>query len=61
MGKYTFFWLCGVRDVYEGKSPADALNKAGVGQGAVRALDFWAEGDNKEYGYDKDKKEWVKK
>ena len=61
MKKYTFFWLHGDRNVYEGENPTDALNKAGFGQGAIQALDFFAEGDNKEYIYDKDEKNCIKK
>jgi len=49
MKTYTFYWLAGDREVFEGSDPADALNKAGYSNGAVRALDFYAEGDDDRY------------
>lgn len=58
MKKYTFFWLTGKREVLEGDAPHHALNQAGYGGGAVRALDFHAKGDNNEYVWNKDKHEW---
>jgi len=47
--KFTFFWLDGKREVFEGKDPLDALSKAGYGSGAVRALDFYMSGDDNKY------------
>ena len=65
MKKFTFYWLDGKRSVLEGAGPADALNKAGYGQGAIAALDFHAEGDNDEYFWGSKTldgpKEWHKK
>lgn len=55
---YTFFWRDGKRDVFPGNSASDALNDAGYGQGALRALDFWAHGDNKEWEWDAKEREW---
>lgn len=49
MKTFTFFWLGGKRDVLPGETPEDAMNKAGYGQGALKALDFHAEGDNQQY------------
>jgi hypothetical protein len=46
---YTFFWLTGKREVLVGIDPANALTRVGYGQGALRALDFYAEGDNNGY------------
>lgn len=60
-GKYTFFWLDGKRDVLEGNSVADALNKAGYGNGALAALDFHAKGDCDEYKWNSSNKQWDKK
>lgn len=54
--KYTFYWLDGTRSVLNGNDASDALNKAGIGRGALRALDFYAAGDNK--GYEWDGKQW---
>lgn len=47
--QFTFYWLDGKRNVLNGDNPANALTLAGYSNGAVRALDFWAEGDNQEY------------
>jgi hypothetical protein len=55
MKTFTFYWRDGSRDVLSGADPADALNRAGFGAGAVRALDFHASGDNQEWEWrDKD-------
>ena len=51
MKTFTFYWLDGKRDVLIGSNSADALNRAGYGQGAISALDFWCEGDNQEYAF----------
>ena len=39
--KYKFHWLTGKEEILSGRSAADALNKAGYGAGALRALDFY--------------------
>lgn len=56
--KYTFFWLTGKREVLEGNDIATALNNAGYSQGALRALDFWAHGDNNNYIWNADNSSW---
>lgn len=56
---YTFFWKNGDRDVLKGSTPADALNNAGYGAGALGALDFYMIGDNTEYEFANN--EWIKK
>lgn len=38
MKVFTLFWLDGTREA--------AMNNAGYGAGALRALDFYAEGDD---------------
>jgi hypothetical protein len=43
MKMFLFYWLDGKFDVLEGPSAADALNRAGYGVGALRALDFHSE------------------
>lgn len=60
MDTFTFFWRDGKRDVFQGDSRSDALNRAGYGAGALRALDFVAEGDDKGYWYDAQLKTWRK-
>ena len=60
MKTFTFFWLDGNRDFFEGDSPEDALNKAGYGVGAIRALDFYTEGiENTEWAWFKSEG-WIK-
>jgi len=49
MKKYTYYWLDGKREVLEGNDPSDAMNKAGYGAGALRALDFYSASDCKDY------------
>lgn len=61
MNTYTLFWLDGLRNIVMGKTIADAMNAAGYGAGAVRALDFWATGDNKEYEWNDNARTWEKK
>lgn len=48
---YTLFWLTGKTQIVKGYDSASAMNNAGIGQGALRALDFYDEGDRR--------KEWV--
>ncbi len=57
--KFTFYWLDGKRDVLQGEDAADALNSAGYGAGVLRALDFYATGDDKRYKWNG--KAWVNK
>lgn len=59
--RYTFYWLDGKRDVFEGETPAEALTGAGYGNGALRALDFCAPGDDAKYWRDESKKYWTNK
>lgn len=58
MKKFTFYWLTGKREVLEGTDPANAMNEAGYGQGAVAALDFHANGDNNDYIWNPETREW---
>lgn len=58
---YTFYWLTGDKDILSGYDPADALNNAGYGAGALRALDFYKAGDNNEYVWDTESHKWKNK
>lgn len=61
MKTYTLFWLTGDTQLVEGNSPHEAMNNAGIGSGALRALDFWAEGDKtREYLWNKTTRSWDK-
>lgn len=59
LNKFTLYWLGGKSQVVEGGDIADAMNRAGYGGGAVRALDFFASGDKKGYEYNAEKKDWI--
>lgn len=61
MKTWTFYWLTGEREVLKGKTAADALNRAGVGRGALPALDFHAEGDEDDYVWNATERTWEKK
>jgi hypothetical protein len=43
MRAYVFHWRHGEPETLRGRSPADALNRAGYGRGAVAALDYYEE------------------
>lgn len=43
MKTFIFHWDGGKDETLQGESAADALNRAGYGQGAIRALDYFEE------------------
>lgn len=49
METFTLYWLGGGRQLVQGNDIAHAMNRAGIGNGALPALDFWASGDDKDY------------
>ena len=49
MNQYRFTWKDGRSEILEGMTVADALNCAGYGAGALRALDYWSEITNPGY------------
>ncbi len=49
MTEFTLYWRDGTKNVVTGADIADAMNRAGFGAGAVRALDFYAKGDHRPY------------
>ena len=57
---WTFYWLDGKREVLDGPTAVDALNRAGYGRGALAALDFHAEGDRNHYEWDPAAHTWNK-
>lgn len=57
--QYTLYWRTGQREVVSGRTPEEAMTLAGYGGGAVRALDFYANGENTEYRWDGQTREWV--
>jgi hypothetical protein len=57
--KFTLYWRGGKHEVIQGRTIAEAMTLAGYGGGAVRALDFYASGDNTEYKWIESSREWV--
>lgn len=59
MRQYTLFWNYGLRQVIEGASPQDALNRAGILQGELVVMSFWRMGDHKGYTWNDSLRRWV--
>lgn len=59
MNKFTVYWLDGKRSVIEGNDIADAFNKAGYGNGAMPAVDWYDNGISHTHWYSKNEKVWV--
>jgi hypothetical protein len=58
---WAFYWLTGQREVLPGATAADALNRAGYSAGAIRALDFFADGDREDsWAWNPDTRQWGK-
>ena len=60
MNKWTLYWLDGTREIIEGEHITDAFFNAGISNGALAALDFYNHGDNHQYLWDSNKREWIK-
>lgn len=59
MNTYTLFWLTGKTQLVTGNDPASAMNNAGIGAGALRALDFWGKGDiQNQYTWNPEHRSW---
>lgn len=58
---FAFYWLTGQREVLDGKNPTDALNHAGYGGGALRALDFWSVAEKDEWQWNAAEHKWEPK
>ena len=43
MKKYKICWLDGHTEIIEGYDVVDAFNRAGIGRGALPALDYYEE------------------
>lgn len=56
---FTLFWLDGKSELVQGETVEQAMTNAGYGNGALKALDFYAEGDvRKEYAWDTGARNW---
>lgn len=61
MNTYTIFWLTGKTQIVKGNEPNEAMNNAGIGAGALRVMDFYANGDErKNYIWNKKERTWNK-
>ena len=59
--RWALYWRTGERQVVEGEQIHTAMNNAGVGAGALAALDFYKKGDEDHgYRWDADDRRWVK-
>lgn len=56
---FTLYWRTGTRELIKGRNVAEAMTLAGYGGGATRALDFWAEGDDREWTWIPATREWI--
>jgi len=60
--EFTLFWLTGDSQIITGTDIANAMNSAGIGNGALRALDFHAKGDVREkYIWNRENRTWDNK
>ena len=57
---FTLYWLTGDREIVKGRNVADAMTRAGYSNGAVPALDFYANGDDRDYQWDATARKWLK-
>ncbi len=58
MKTFTLFWLTGESEIVTGRDISEAVNK-NYGGGAMKALDFWSHGDNRDkYYWDNGKRTW---
>lgn len=59
---FTLYWLTGETQVVAGPDIATAMNNAGIGAGALGALDFHSEGTpDPDWYWNKDKHSWCRK
>lgn len=59
MKTFTLFWLTGKTELVKGNDPAQAMTLAGYSNGALRALDFYGEGDlRNDYKWNPETHEW---
>lgn len=59
---FTLYWLTGDAQTVTGPDIATAMNNAGIGGGALGALDFWAAGpQDPDYYWDQDAHTWRRK
>lgn len=58
---FTLFWLTGETQLVSGVDIASAMNNEGISNGALRALDFYAEGKQQNnYNWNRANRSWDK-
>lgn len=57
---WTIYWRSGDKTVITGPTIENAFSSAGYGGGAISAVDFYMEGDDSSYTYNKTTHEWEK-
>jgi len=58
--EFTLFWLTGKSEIVKGTDPSNAMNNAGIGAGALAALDFHVEGDLRDqHEWSDQKRTWM--
>lgn len=55
---YRLYWKGGDTELVNGTSIANACNNAGIGRGALPALDCHTEGKEEKYKWNKTTKKW---
>lgn len=57
---FTLYWLTGDKEVVSGRDIVEAMNK-NYSAGALRVLDFYAEGKNEDYEFVDGRWTWTEK
>lgn len=57
---FTLYWRTGHKETVEGEDIAKAMTLAGYSNGAVRALDFYANGVDEDYKWNPCTRQWEK-
>ena len=60
MKTFTFYWFNGHKTICKGTDRINAFVRAGYGTRALSALDFYEEGENREYRWNPKSKTWQK-
>lgn len=55
---FTLYWLDGQREVVHGATVAEAMNAQGYGAGVLKALDFYALGEDAKYEWNERRHKW---
>lgn len=58
MSVYRLYWIDGTTELCYGRHIADAFANAGYGHGAIKTLDFFTEGEDRKYEWDKESRSW---